>query len=123
MTIIEAINKLDSLKPNTYSQEQKVSWLNRLDQMILTNIVQLHEGYENVSFTGYHSETDLQTELLAKAPFDEMYLRWMEAQIDYHNGEIKRYNISMPMFNTEYEAFENWYRRNHMPLSSGRFLF
>ena len=123
MKIIEAIHKTDELKPNTFSQEQKVAWLSRLDHMVKTQVIDMHAGGEAVTFTGYDGQTDVQTELLAKAPFDEIYLRWMEAQIDYHNGEIKRYNISMSMFNTEYEAFENWYRRNHMPLSRGRFIF
>ena len=124
MKIIEAINKIDELKFNAFSQDQKVGWLSRLDTMVKTQIIDTHEGGGSVGFTGYNSDTDLQTELLVGAPFDEIYLRWMEAQIDYYNGEIKKYNISMSMFNTEYEAFENWYRRNHKPKGSGqRFIF
>ena len=124
MTVMEAIQKTDNLKSNNFSQEMKVEWLSRLDNMIKTLIIDTHEGGENVSFTGYDSNTDLHTPLLAGSPFDEMYLRWMEAQIDYLNGEIKKYNISITMFNTEYEAFGNWYRRNHMPRNAGqRFIF
>ena len=124
MKIIEAINKIDDLKFNAFSQDQKVGWLSRLDTMVKTQIIDTHEGGENVHFTGYNSDTDLHAELLVGAPFDEIYLRWMEAQIDYHNGEIDKYNISITMFNTEYEAFENWYRRKHMPKRSGqRFIF
>ena len=123
MKIIEAINKIDELKFNAFSQDQKVGWLSRLDTMVKTQIMDAHEGGD-VAFSGYNSDTDLHTELLVGAPFDEIYLRWMEAQIDYYNGEIKKYNISMSMFNTEYEAFENWYRRNHKPKGSGqRFIF
>lgn len=123
MKIIEAINRIDDLKFNTFSQDQKVNWLSKLDSMVKTQIIDTHEGGEEVSFTGYDSDTDLQTQLLVKAPFDEVYLRWMEAQIDYHNGEIDKYNISITMFNTEFEAFENWYHRNHVPVSGGRFIF
>ena len=124
MTIIEAINKIDDLKFNAFSQDQKVGWLSRLDTMVKTQIIDTHDGGDSVAFSGYNGDTDLHTELLVGAPFDEIYLRWMEAQIDYYNGEIKKYNISMSMFNTEYEAFENWYRRNHMPISKGsRFIF
>ena len=125
MKIIEAINNVDELKFNTFSQEQKVNWLSRLDHMVKTQIIDTHEGGEDVPFEGYDSDTDLQnTELLVPAPFDEVYLRWMEAQIDYHNGEIDKYNISVTMFHTEYEAFGNWYHRNHKPVSQGsRFIF
>lgn len=124
MTIIDAISKIDNQKYNVFSSDQKVSWLSRLDNMVKTHIIDTHEGGDAVSFTGYDSDTDQHTQLLVSAPFDEIYLRWMEAQIDYYNGEIDKYNISITMFNTEFEAFAAWYHRNHMPISRGkRFIF
>lgn len=124
MKINEAINKIDNLKFNAISEEQKIDWLSRLDRMVKTQIIDTHEGGEGVRFTGYNGDTDLHTELLIPSPFDEVYLRWMEAQIDYCNGEIDKYNISITMFNTEFEAFETWYHRTHMPVSHGRrFIF
>ena len=118
MKIIEAINMIDDLKHNTYSQVQKIGWLSRLDAMVKRMIIDTHEGGENVSFTGYNADTDLYTELLVPEPFDEMYLRWLEAQIDYHNGEYKKYNNAIEMFNTAYNSYLNYYNRNHMPLGS-----
>ena len=124
MKINEAIQEIDNLKFNAFTQDQKVGWLSRLDNMVKTQIIDTHEGGEGVSFTGYDSDTNLQTELLIPSPFDAVYLRWLEAQIDYSNGEMDRYNISITMFNTEFEAFEAWYHRNHMPKSHGkRFIF
>ena len=114
MKIIEAINGIDSLKHNTYSESDKVAWLSRLDAMVKKHIIDTHEGDE-VTFTGYDDSTDLQTELLVPAPYDEVYLRWMEAQIDYHNGEYDRYNNAMDMFHTAYEGYQNYYNRTHMP--------
>ena len=114
MKIIEAINGIDSLKHNTYSESDKVAWLSRLDAMVKKHIIDTHEGDE-VTFTGYDDSTDLQTELLIPAPYDEVYLRWMEAQIDYHNGEYDRYNNAMDMFHTAYEGYQNYYNRTHMP--------
>lgn len=115
MKIIEAINRIDALKHNTYSQTDKVQWLSRVDWMIKRHIIDTHEGAEEVSFTGYDDSTDLQTELLAPPPYDELYLRWMEAQIDYHNGEYGKYNNSVEMFNIAYEGFQNYYNRTRMP--------
>lgn len=124
MKMIEAITKLDALKFNTYTQSDKVEWLSRLDNMVKKHIIDTHEGWENVIFTGYDDSTDLQTELLVLAPHDEIYLRWMEAQIDYHNGEYDKYNNAIIMFNTAYEAYQAFYTRNHLPVSRGRrFLF
>ena len=116
MKIAEAIARLDELKHNTYSDAQQVAWLSRADSMIKRHIIDTHEGSENVTFTGYDDNTDPQTELLAPEPFDEMYLRWMEAQIDYHNDEYGKYNQSILMFKAEYNGYERWYNRNNLPI-------
>lgn len=115
MTIIEAINKLDALKPNTYSQEDKVKWLSELDAKVKILIVDTHEGDENVSFTGYDNDTDLHTELLIPEPFDECYLRWMEAQVHYLNDEFGKYNNAMKRYNSVWDAYKSYYNRTHMP--------
>ena len=115
MKIIEAINRIDSLKHNTYTEADKVAWLSRLDAMVKTHIIDTHEGGDDVIFTWYDDSTDPQTELLVPAPYDEVYLRWMEAQIDYHNGEYDRYNNAIDMFHTAYEGYQNYYNRTHMP--------
>ena len=44
MTVLEAIHEFDSLKPNTYSQEQKIQWLDRLDSFIRSGILILFPG-------------------------------------------------------------------------------
>jgi hypothetical protein len=122
--IIEAINRLDALKFNTYTQDDKVDWLSRLDSMVKKQVVDTHEGAEAVSFSGYTADTPIDTILLVPAPYDEVYLRWMEAQIDYHNGEYDKYNNAIIMFNTAFEAYKNYYNSAHKPVQRGRrFLF
>ena len=115
MTIIEAITQIDSLKHNTYSQEQKVQWLSRLDSMVKRLIIDAHEGGDDVVFTEYGDSTDLHTDMLIPSPFDEMYLRWLESQIDYTNGEYGKYNNAILMFNTSWKEYQNYYNRTHMP--------
>ena len=112
MKIIEAINQIDSLKHNTYNQSNKVAWLSTLDHLV-KGIIDAHEG--DVDFSGYDDSTDLQAELLIPAPYDEVYLRWMEAQIDYNNGEYDKYNNAIDMFNTVFHDYKNYYNRTHMP--------
>ena len=115
MTIIEAINHIDSLKPNSYTQQDKILWLSNLDGIIKNEIIDTHEGSENVTFDGYDAETALDTVLLVPAPYDDVYIKWLEAQIDYVNGETNRYMNSMIMYNTAYSTFERFYNRTHMP--------
>lgn len=118
MKIREAVERIDSHKHNIYTQNDKIAWLSRLDSMVKTLIIDAHEGGEAVEFTGYDDSTDLNTEMLVPAPFDEMYLRWLEAQIDYSNGEYGKYNNAITMYQTAYDAYANHYRRTHMPKST-----
>lgn len=124
MTIYEAIGRVDSLKFNTCPQGEKVKWLSELDGNIKHHIIDRHEGGGAVSFTGYDSETDGNTILLVPPPFDVVYLRWLEAQIDYHNAEYDKFNAAIILYNTAYEAYANYYKQTHKPLSCGcRFVF
>lgn len=116
MTINEAISRINELKPNTYSQSDKIKWLSHVDAMVKRLIIDTHEGPENVTFNGYDDSTEPNTELLVPEPFDELYLRWLEAQIDYYNGEYGKYNNAIVMYNAAYEAYQNEYNRTHMPL-------
>jgi hypothetical protein len=124
MTIAEAITKVDTLKPNTYTTEDKIGWLSNLDARVKSQIIDAHECDKPIIFYGYDSLLDQETELLVTTPYDEMYLRWLEAMIDYHNGEDDRYNNAIMLFNNAYEGYKRYYTRNHMPLSHGnRFVF
>lgn len=123
MTIIEAVSNIDIFKPNNYTQADKVEWLSRLDWSIKKEIIDTHEGGEAVTFNGYNDETPLETELLVPPPYDEIYLRWLEAQIDYANAEYGKYNNSMVMYNTTYSAFANFYNRHNMPLGKQKKYF
>ena len=115
MTIIEAINFIDSLKPNNYSQDDKVAWLSKIDGIIKEKIIDTHEGGEDVVFDGYDSNTNIATELIVPAPYDDLYIKWLEAQIDYANNDYNKYNNSMIMYNSSYEEYEKNYNRTHMP--------
>lgn len=123
MTIIDAINTIDAIKPNTYTQAEKLAWLSTLDEMIKKEIIDTHEGAEAVDFHGYDEDTDVSAPLLVPAPYDEIYLFWMESKIDYWNGESSRYNNSITMFNNAYASYQEYYNRMHRPLGNRRFIF
>lgn len=116
MTIMEAINRIDAVKPNTYPQGEKIRWLNALDGMVKSKVIDTHEGASAVEFDGYTEDTNLSTSLLVPAPYDEMYLFWLESKIDYLNGETGRYNNSISMFNNAYDEYARYYNRTHMPI-------
>lgn len=117
MTIMEAIYRADAQKPNVYPQEEKIRWLSALDGLVKKEIIDTHEGGEDVVFKGYDNLSDLNTELLIPAPYDEVYIHWIEMHVDYANAEFGKYNNSTAMYNTAYSNFEKYYNRTHMPIS------
>lgn len=117
MTIQEAINEVDNLKPNMFKLTDKIKWLNRLDKRVYEEIIcthEIHEGEQAVEFTEYTAD-DTDKTLLVGEPYAEMYLRWMEAQIDYQNMEYDAFNNSNQVFESVYMSFRNAYNRSHMP--------
>ena len=116
MTLMEAMHRADALKPNSYSNAEKIKWLSILDGLVKTKIIDTHEGGEDVVFNGYEENADLTTVLLVPPPFDDIYVHWLSMQIDLTNGEYARYNNSAAVFNTAYNDYALHYNRTHMPL-------
>ena len=113
MTVFEAITRLNALKPNQYDEDTLVSWLSELDGLIFNEIMLWHEA--EAEFAPYDPGKKIKKELLAPEPYDGVYLKYLMAQVDFHNGEFNRYNNSMIMYNTALSAFADWYNRNNMP--------
>lgn len=123
VTIMDVLCRIDELKPNSYTQSEKIRWLSTLDGVIKREIIDTHEDGENIVFEGYGEDVDLSTKLIVPAPYDDIYLRWLEAQIDYTNGEYGKYNNSITAYNDAYNLFARYYNRTHMPKSKGKFKY
>lgn len=117
MTLIEAINHIDAVKPNGYNQVEKIRWLSMLDGRVKNEIIDTHEGGEGVVFEEYTEDTPSNQVLLVPHPYDDVYVKWLEAQIDYANAEYRRYNNTIETFNTAYLAYKKAYNRDHKPIS------
>ena len=123
MKIIESINQIDNLKPNTYSAKQKIIWLSQLESMVKRLVIDTYEGGEDIPFDGFTEDTDTATVLFMPAPFDVAYVYWLEAQIHYANEDIDMYNSAIMMFNASFGEYKADYKRNHVSKGAGRFRF
>lgn len=107
MTQQEAIAQVDALLPNTCSQAAKALWVERVEQLAERELLGNRQG-------GY---APLPGQLRIPAPYDECYLRYLEAQIHYTHGEMTRYANAMMLFNSAYAGFCAWHIRNFLPRS------
>lgn len=114
MTISEVLTKIDDLKSNAYTAQEKIGWLSLADAMVGSFIeVQFPDAQP---FPGYTVNTPVDTVLKVPEPFCDLYLHWLSAQMDLYNGEITRFNNSMALFSDRFRAYENFCRRNTLPL-------
>jgi hypothetical protein len=123
LTILEAIGRVNNSKPNSYSQTDKILWLSTAEWNIKKEIIDTHEGANLFKFDGFNENTPTDTELIAPAPYDEVYIRFLEAQIDYANGEIGKYNNAMSLYNEAMHSFRNYYNGIHLPLQKNKMKF
>lgn len=115
MTVKEVITMVDRLKPNKFSEMDKLRWLSEIDGLIVRELIETHEGSPlEEEFEGY-GKADMNTDLIAPHPYDSLYRWYLESQIDLGNMEINKYNNSKTMFNNAYLTYTDYYNRTHMP--------
>ena len=113
MTVSEAIALTDALEPNQYTEQQKITWLDRLDGQIFNEVILTHEHEEGAHYTPLSSGTD---ELLVPSPYDGIYNFWLQARIAIENGESSKYLMNMELFNAAYANYCHWYNSSNRPI-------
>ena len=114
MTIGKAIDVCNRLRPNQYKRIDMLRWLSEVDGRIFTEIHKVHINDSDESFEENNADTPEDTELLAPFPYDNLYVHYLCAMIDYFNSEYARYNNGMMQFNEVYSDYSRWYNRTHL---------
>lgn len=96
MTATVLFERLRKLKPVQAEIDDTIllDWLNQVEGQILHEIFLLA-----LSEITPYSATPTEA-LAAPYPYDGIYLLWLEAQVDFANGEYERYTNTMQRYNT-----------------------
>lgn len=96
MTATILFERLRQLKPIPAEIDDTIllDWLNQVEGQILHEIFLLA-----LSEITPYSATPTEA-LAAPYPYDGIYMLWMEAQVDFANGEYERYTNTMQRYNT-----------------------
>lgn len=116
MTINQLMDCLDDLVPNQYSAENKLRWLNEVEQAVAQEIILPRDADRQNTFTPYGAVDD--TELLVPEPYDRLYLFYLETQIHYHNAETGKYNNAAAAFSQAWDELRSRYNRDHPVVGS-----
>lgn len=147
MTLQEALDITDEMKPNMMSRKLKAKYLTEIEQLIFHEIVMKHypEGYKpprgfipgldplarepaeaaaeeqtRPEAPAYKEDSDPGTVLVIPDPYSMVYIYWLMSKIDIQNQEDARYNIDRAHFENAYETMSDWYTREHMPVQMTR---
>lgn len=123
MTLQEALDLADEMKPNMMNRFTKVKHLNDLEQMIYAEILMKHEhSAETETKPDYNNDTDPNTVLLVPDPYSRVYWLWLMTRIDIQNQEDARFNIDMTHFDNAYAEMSAWWTRTFPPIRRNREL-
>ena len=111
MRIAEVLRLADSVKPNDFSEEAKLSWLNEAEGLVQTEVMLLATDEVIV----YRWPEDAETELLVKPPHDKLYTAYLYAMIDFANGEYNKYQNTMKIFNAHFGEFMRYFAERYRP--------
>lgn len=111
LTVRAAIDRVDAIKPNAFSDAQKLQWLKEIEGRIAADVLLIWH-YETVKDMLPTSMTD---ELLLEGHYEDVYYYWLEAHIDEANGEYDKYANTMALFNSAYKNFVRWFAETYEP--------
>ena len=121
MTLQEALDIADAMKPNMMDRQLKVKYLTEIEQLIWAEILMRHEHTpEQETKPEYDEETDPGTVLIVPDPYSMVYTYWLMSKIDIQNQEDARYNIDRAHFENEYDTMSDWWTRTFMPIQYTR---
>ena len=123
MTIQEALDLTDELKPNMMNRKTKIRFLQEIEQKIHAEILMKHEhAEEQETQPAYSEDTDPGTVLIVPDPYSMVYVYWLMYKIDILNQEDARLNADYEHFRAEYLTMSDWWNRTYMPLTRIREL-
>ena len=114
MTVGELIETIIRLRGQQYGEDIMMGWLNEIEGQVIDEIVNRAEGYD-VEFKPLSYDSDAEKRLTIPERFQDVYINYMLSKIDYHNQETERYNNDVIMYNSAYDAYAAWFRRENRP--------
>ncbi len=101
MTLKETITRFDLLYPNAMALPAKISLVSRLEGRVNRELLRPY-GLGEEGFAGYTAEDYDAAVLMTPFPFDDIYIKYLNAENDLVNGDTVRYANSATVFNAAY---------------------
>lgn len=108
MTASEAIARAKETRQGAIDYSQYLKWINVIEGRVQTEIL----GKPLSEIIIYSEEND-NISLLIPHPYDEVYIYYLCAMVDFFNEELDLYNVDAQIFDDKFEAFKKHYAKNN----------
>lgn len=111
-TTNEILERLDKVYPNAYENPVKAGWIMELNRRLYETVVLPHEGKGEYEIPAqYPKDGDLP--LAAESPYEELYVIYAMAQMEFYNREGGGFNNSAALYNSLLGEWKSQYHRTH----------
>lgn len=104
MTIKGLIDKVKEEKPNTFTDEKLLSFINEIETEVAEQLCEDFTPYTTVN----------TTTLLCPAPYDKLYDSYLKAMIDRANEEYESYSNNQAQHTQDFKDFIDWIVRENV---------
>lgn len=108
MTIKGLIDKVKEEKPNTFTDEKLLSFINEIEVEVAEQLAEEFDPYTEVD----------DTELICPAPYNRLYVSYVKAMVDYSNEEYASYQMNQMQHVQDFTDFINWTVRDNVAVNS-----
>ena len=98
MTIRRLIDKVQEEKPNTFTDEKLLEYINEIEYETAEQLAVDFEPYDEVD----------DTELLVAEPYSRLYVSYLKAMVDYANEEYASYQNNQAQHVQDFRDFVDW---------------
>lgn len=107
MTLREVLQKVNTEKPNSFSDEYLTKLVNEVEAMV-------YEFLEAPDGSRIYLELpeDIDTELQIPEPYSTAYESYLKARLDYANEEYELYTNNQAQFSADFDSWKAYAMRH-----------
>ncbi len=104
MTVKEIIEYTDKLKPNSFENDIKLSWINQVEGMVQSEINKA--PLESIRILESENDT-----VSVKHPYSQIYSFYIVSMIDFFSGNFTGYENSSAVYNDAMKLYAKYVSR------------
>ena len=117
MTLLELLNKVNTEKPNSFSNEYLMNLVNEVEAQVYDYLetpdsMRIYHVRSEIETVEEPEEPGLDGELLMPDPYSTAYESYIRARLDYANEEFDLYANDTEQFNSDMDSWKAYAMRH-----------